>query len=158
LVAHAPDLVFQELIEAQEITVDAYVSRDGACTICIPRARDKVVAGESYKTRTVAAPAARDLALRTIAALTSRGLRGPLNVQIFDTDPPVLIEVNTRLGSGCVLSNVACQGRLFDAVLHEGLGGIWRGDPQQFTVGVGLSRFLGDVFHVGTSVVDIKPG
>jgi len=157
LAAKVPDLIFQEHILAQEITVDAHISRAGKCVVCVPRVRDKVVAGESYKTHTVHRPAAVDLALRTISALANRGLRGPLNVQLFDTDPPSLIEVNTRLGSASVLSNVACQGRLLDAVLLEALGGTAEGDPRDYTVGLALSRFLGDVFHFGDKVVDVKP-
>lgn len=152
-----PDLIFQEYLPVKELTVDAYVSREGKCVVCVPRIRDKVVGGEAYKTHTVRHPAARELALRTIGALAERGLRGPLNVQIFDTDPPRLVEVNTRLGSASVLSNVACGGRLLDALLHEALGGTAEGDPDDFTEGLGLTRFLGDVFHLGNEVVSIKP-
>jgi carbamoyl-phosphate synthase large subunit len=157
LAARMPDLVFQEYLLAEEITVDAYISREGKCIVCVPRIRDKVVAGESYKTHTIRRPAAVDLALRTVAALAHRGLRGPLNVQMFDADPPCLIEVNTRLGSASVLSNMACQGRLLDALLLEALGGIADGDPGDYTVGLALNRFLGDVFHAGNQVIDIKP-
>lgn len=157
LAARMPDLLFQEYLSDQEITVDAYISLEGKCIVCVPRIRDKVVAGESYRTHTVRRSGAVDLALRTISALARRGLRGPLNVQMFDTDPPCLIEVNTRLGSASVLSNVACQGRLLDALLHEALGGIADGDPDDYTVGLALSRFLGDVFHTGSQVVDVKP-
>jgi carbamoyl-phosphate synthase large subunit len=157
LAAKMPDLLFQEYLSVQEITVDAYISREGKCIVCVPRIRDKVVAGEAYQTHTVRRPAAVDLALRTISGLARRGLRGPLNVQMFDTDPPCLIEVNTRLGSASVLSNVACQGLLLDALLHEALGGTADGDSGDYTVGLALSRFLGDVFHKGSQIVDIKP-
>lgn len=157
LAAKMPDLVFQEYFAIQELTVDAYISREGKCLVCVPRIRDKVVAGESYQSHTVRRPAVVNLALQAIAALAERGLRGPLNVQIFDSDPPCLIEVNTRLGSASVLSNVACQGRLLESLLHESLGGTAYGDPHDYTVGLALSRFLGDVFYTGNQVVDIKP-
>jgi carbamoyl-phosphate synthase large subunit len=157
LVATVPDLIFQEYLPAPEITVDAYISREGKCIVCVPRIRDKVVAGESYQTHTIRRPAVVDLAMRTINALAGRGLRGPLNVQIFDIDPPCLVEVNTRLGSACVLSNMASRGRLLDALLEEAAGGSAEGEPQDYVVGMALSRFLGDVFHNGLQVVDIKP-
>jgi len=157
LAIETPDLLFQELVQADEVTVDAYISRAGRCIVCVPRVRDKVVAGESYKSHTARLPEVRDLAMRTISALACEGLRGPLNVQIFQTTPPALVEVNTRLGSACVLSNVACQGRLLDALVHEALGGTSEGDPDDYVVGLQLSRFLGDVFHRGTEVVAIKP-
>ncbi len=157
LAAEMPELLFQELVEAEEATVDAYISRAGRCIVCVVRVRDKVVAGESYKSHTACLPDVRDLALRTITALAQDGLRGPLNVQIFRTNPPSLIEVNTRLGSAFVLSNVACGGRLLDALLHEALGGTSTGDPDDYLVGLQLSRFLGDVFHRGTEVLAVKP-
>ena len=119
--------------------------------------RDKVVAGESYKSHTVSLPAVDDLAQRTIDALARQGLRGPLNVQVFDAPEPVLLEVNTRLGSAVVLSNVAAGGRLLDALLYEALGGTSEGDPSDYRVGLQLSRFLGDVFHAGPDVVAVKP-
>lgn len=157
LAAHDPEILFQQKIDAPEITVDAYISREGKCVVCVPRIRDKVVAGEAYKSHTIRDPAVEKLALRTINALAEQGLRGPLNVQIFHTSPPMLLEVNTRLGSACVLSNMAVGGRLFDALLAEALGGTSVGNPCDFVVGLQLNRFLGDVFHQGSQVVAVKP-
>jgi carbamoyl-phosphate synthase large subunit len=152
-----PDLIFQDVIHAREISVDAYVNRDGRCVIAVQRLRDKVVAGEAYKSHTVRLPTVSQAAEQMIAALASRGLRGPLNLQVFDTDPPTILEVNARLGSACVLSNVATGGRLFDAVLAEATGGTAGGRPEDYTVGLALNRFLGDVFHQGSKLVAIKP-
>ena len=157
LTAATPDLLFQELVEASEITVDAYISREGRCIVCVQRVRDKVVGGQAFQTHTVNVPAVGDLAFRTISALAHAGLRGPLNVQIFQTIPPVVLEVNTRLGSAVVLSNFACGGRLLDALLTEALGGTGSGDPFDYRVGLQLSRYLGDIFHNGNEVVAIKP-
>jgi carbamoyl-phosphate synthase large subunit len=158
MVAAAPDTLFQPVIEAPEISVDAYVAASGACIVRVPRSRDKVVAGEAYRTRTLPASPVTELARRTVEALASGGLRGPLNVQLFDADPPCLIEVNTRLGSASVLSNMAVGGRLLDALLDEALGGEAGGDPDAYDVGLSLTRFLGDVFHHGTDVVALLPG
>ena len=157
LAAASPDLVFQNLVNAREVTVDAYIARTGRCIVRVSRVRDKVVAGESYKSHTVCLPLVDALAQHTIEALAREGLRGPLNVQIFDTAEPVLLEVNTRLGSAVVLSNVAAGGRLLDAMLHEALGGTSEGDPSDYRIGLHLNRFLGDVFHAGTEVVAVKP-
>ena len=135
LSAAAPDLVFQELVNAPEITVDCYIARSGRCVVRVPRVRDKVVAGESYKSHTVRLPVVEELAQRTIEALAGQGLRGPLNVQIFHTaDPMLLPRSNTRLGSAVVLSNIATGGgRLLDALLNEALGGTSEGDPIRTT-------------------------
>jgi len=80
-----------------------------------------------------------------------------LNVQIFNTAEPMLLEVNTRLGSAVVLSNMATDGRLLDALLHEAVGGSSEGDPSQYRVGLCLNRYLGDVFHDGSELVAMKP-
>jgi carbamoyl-phosphate synthase large subunit len=157
LLRDAPDTLFQALIRATEVSVDAYISRQGECVVCVPRSRDKVVAGEAYKTRTVAMGPVSRLARQTVDALARAGLRGPLNVQVFDTDPPSLIEVNTRLGSASVLSNMAVNGRLFEAVLAEGCGETVTGDPADYAVGLSLTRFLGDVFHRDRDVTAVFP-
>src|ERR1035441_1084220 len=49
----SPDVLFQEYVRAPEVTVDAYISRPGGCTVCVPRVRDIVVGGESYTTHTI---------------------------------------------------------------------------------------------------------
>jgi carbamoyl-phosphate synthase large subunit len=157
LAADDADTLFQQKVDAPEITVDAYISREGHCIVCVPRLRDKVVAGEAYKSHTIRDGEVEKLARRTISALANEGLRGPLNVQIFHTSPPMLLEVNTRLGSACVLSNMAVRGRLLDALLQEAVGETAQGDPNDFIVGLHLNRFLGDVFHQGTQVVAVKP-
>ena len=157
LVRAVPDLLFQELIRAPEISVDAYVARDGQCVVCVPRTRDKVVAGEAYKSRTTERGPVTNLARHAIGALADAGLRGPLNVQVFASDPPSLIEVNTRLGSAVVLSNMAVNGRLLDALLLEACGGTAVGDPNDYIVDLGLTRFLGDVFHQGLEVRAVLP-
>lgn len=157
LIASNEDLVFQPVIDTGEITIDAYIARGGNCTVAVPRVRDKVVAGESYKTHTVRDPAVSDLAGRTISAMAQAGLRGPLNVQVFTTQPPQLIEVNARLGSASVLANVATQGRFFESILMEAAGGEATGTPDEYLVDLSLSRFLGDVFHQGDHVLEIQP-
>lgn len=157
LTSSDPTVLFQQLVRAPEITVDAYISRYGKCIICVPRVRDKVVAGEAYKSHTIRNAAVEDLAMRTIGALAREGLRGPLNVQLFDTSPPMLLEVNTRFGSASVLSNVATNGRLLGAMLSEAGGGTADGDPFDFVVNLHLSRFLGDVMHLDKQVIAISP-
>jgi len=157
LAVDTSDLLFQPLVHASEFSVDAYIARSGRCIVCVPRVREKVVAGEAYKTRTIREVSVTPLARRTIDALAAAGLRGPLNVQIFDTSPPMLIEVNTRLGSASVLANVATGGRLFEALLQEAAGASADGDPDDFIDNLALNRFLGDVFHQGDRIVSIKP-
>lgn len=150
-------LIFQPVVDAPEISVDAYIARSGICTVCVPRLREKVVAGESYKSRTIDDPPVTSLARATIGALARAGLRGPINLQIFATDPPQLLELNARLGSASVLGNTATAGRLFTSLLAEAAGETAQGDPDDYIRNLALARFLGDVFHQERRVVSIQP-
>lgn len=152
-----PELVFQRVVDATEFSVDAFLSRSGRATVRVMRERQKVVGGESQWTRTTHRPPVAALADRTLAALAHRGLTGPLNLQIFDAEPACLIEVNTRLGSASVLSNMATGGRLLRSVLTEAAGGAADGDPDDYRRGLSLYRFSGDVFHDGAEVAGIFP-
>lgn len=155
--ARHPDLIFQEVIAGPELSVDAYISVEGRCTVRVPRVRDKVIGGEAQQSHTVRSASIARLADRTIEALARRGLRGPLNVQLFGGDRPTLVEVNTRLGSGCVLSNVATDGRLFRSIVQEACRDTSTGDPDDYQTSLYLSRYLGDVIHDGASLVAAFP-
>lgn len=152
-----PDLVFQEFIEAPELTVDAFIAASGRCTVRVPRVRDKIVDGESVKAHTVRNPAVCALVDHTIAALARRGLRGPLNVQVFAGEKPLLIEVNVRIGSGSVLGDAATSGRYFASILQDACGEPVDGDPDDYQEGLALYRYLGDVFHLATHPVQFSP-
>jgi carbamoyl-phosphate synthase large subunit len=152
-----PDLLFQEAIEGPEVSVDAYLSRQGRCTVRVPRWRDKVVAGEAVQSRTFRSAAVAELADRTITALARRGLWGPLNVQLFAGDRPTLIEVNPRLGSASVLSDRATVGRYFASVLGEACGEPCTGDPDDYRDGLHLYRYWGEVYHDGDRPVEYVP-
>lgn len=157
VLARDPDVVFQELVEAPEVSVDVFVSRAGRCTTRVPRQRDKVVGGEAQQSHTVRSTALAGLADRTVAALVRRGLRGPLNIQVFWADEPVLIEVNTRLGSASILSNAATGGRYFTDVLRDACGDGCDGDPDDYVDGLWLQRYWGDVIHDGARTLDGHP-
>jgi carbamoyl-phosphate synthase large subunit len=155
--ARGPDLLVQELVDAPEASVDAYVAPSGRCAVRVQRIRTKVVGGEAWRSVTVRCEPVRELADRAICALARRGLRGPLNVQIFVSDPPRIGEVNPRLGSASVFSNFACRGRLFRSVLAGACGEEVDGDPDDYRVGLQLRRFLGDVYFDGDRVLGVAP-
>jgi carbamoyl-phosphate synthase large subunit len=155
--ARDPDLVVQEFVDAPEASVDAVVTPSGRCAVRVQRMRTKVVGGEAWHSVTVRSEPVRDLADRATSALAQRGLRGPLNVQVFCSDPPRINEVNPRLGSASVFSNFACDGRLFRAVLAGACGEEVDGDPEDYRVGLQLRRFLGDVYFDDRGVLGIVP-
>lgn len=152
-----PEVMFQECLRGQEVSVDAYIASSGRCTVQVQRVRDKVVDGEVARAHTVKLPHVREAVTRTIDALARRGLRGPVTVQVFATPRPPVTDVNPRLGSGNVLGNVASRGRLLRALLQEACGIPARGHPDDYDEGVCLYRYLGDTFHNGTQTVEVLP-
>ncbi len=154
--AAAPS-IFQEVVDAEEVSVDVYINRDGALVARVPRQRDKVVGGEAQRSHTLTDPAVIALADATARALAKRGLRGPANIQLFLSAPHRLIEVNTRLGSCTVLSNAATGGRIYRAILEEACGGLATGDPDDYEAGLHIYRYTGDVFHRGAVAVGAAP-
>ncbi|MCO4769968.1 MAG: ATP-grasp domain-containing protein [Deltaproteobacteria bacterium] len=149
--------IFQEVIDAEEVSVDVFINRDGKLIARVPRQRDKVIGGEAQRSHTLTDPAVLALADRTAEALARRGLRGPANIQLFLSDPLTLIEVNTRLGSCTVLSNAATGGRIYRSVLLEACGGTAEGDPDDYNPKLHIYRFTGDVFYEGESMVSAAP-
>jgi carbamoyl-phosphate synthase large subunit len=150
-------IIFQEFVSSREISVDAFISRTGKSIIAVQRVREKVVGGEAHKSQTIRSAKISEITSRILSSLATRGLNGPVNIQLFDTNPPIIIEVNTRLGSASVLSNIACDGSLYRAVLNEACGGTSEGDPSNYTIDISLYRFLGDVFYVGNKPLRVTP-
>jgi carbamoyl-phosphate synthase large subunit len=107
--AHARTLqepIFQPFIVGREISVDAYVARDGRVHGLVPRTRDVVVRGESQVTTTILDPA---LTARLTAIIEKLGLYGPLVLQaIIAPDGQLhLIECNCRFGGASTLGIAA---------------------------------------------------
>jgi carbamoyl-phosphate synthase large subunit len=153
-----PTLVFQEYLQGAEVSVDCYIAATGRCTVRVQRIRDKVVGGEAVQTHTVHLDGVRQVVARTVDALARRGLRGPLNVQVFASGETPVFDVNPRLGSASVLSNVATRGRLMRSLLSECCGLAVDGDPEDYQEGLHLYRFWGDVFHDGADIEGAVPG
>jgi len=95
------EAVVQELVEAPEYTIDAFIDLDGRPISCVPRERMQVVGGESVVSRTVGDPELVAATLRLCAAI---GLVGHLTVQAFRTrDRIAFIEINPRYGGAAHL-------------------------------------------------------
>ncbi|GAB6187875.1 ATP-grasp domain-containing protein [Thermopirellula anaerolimosa] len=153
-----PDLVFEEYLEGVEFSVDLYVSRSTAPVVSVVRQRDKVVGGEAYQSHTVRRPDVRSLARECAAALASVGYWGPLNVQIIvGPGGPAIIDVNPRLGSASLLSNAATGGRLVWSILYEASGGLCGEVDDDYVVGLSLTRYLGEVYHLEGRAVRVDP-
>lgn len=146
--AKDPDLVFQEFFAESEFSVDAFISHTGSPVYAVQRCRDKVIGGEAVRSHTVKNSNIGDAALELLKALADQGLSGPVNLQMFASDPPAVFDVNPRLGSASVLSNAATGGKLFASVLQEACGGTAQSlSIDDYEEGMCLYRYLGDVFY-----------
>lgn len=102
--AKNPRYVFQELVEGDEYTVDAFIDRNGAVVGIVPRKRLEVRDGEVSKGMAVKDPsiisAVRELCHR------AQGAYGVLTIQLFKQMDGSLtfIEVNPRFGGGYPLT------------------------------------------------------
>lgn len=86
----------------EEISTDCYVRRDGQPLAIVPRLRLEVAGGEVVRSATVDNPRAVELAALAIERL---GLRGAVTIQLIhdlDSDNLYIMEINPRLGGGCV--------------------------------------------------------
>jgi hypothetical protein len=71
-----PDLLFQEWIEAPEVSIDAFISVSGRCTVRVPRLRDQVRGGKAIQTHTIRSPVVSESADRVLSALNSTRFSG----------------------------------------------------------------------------------
>jgi carbamoyl-phosphate synthase large subunit len=122
--AHAAGLehpVFQPFVPGKEISIDAWLDRDGGVKGVVLRRRDQVVDGESRVTTTF-----RDTALEAKAAqaLAALGLRGPVVMQamVDEAGGFHVIECNSRFGGASTTAIAAGLDTLYWSLL-EGFGG-----------------------------------
>ncbi|NMC20178.1 MAG: hypothetical protein GYA33_07120, partial [Thermogutta sp.] len=67
------------------------------------------------------------------------------------------IDVNPRLGSASLLSNTATGGRLYESIFYEASGGLCDESYDDYVIGLRLTRFLGEVYHLDGRPVRIDP-
>ncbi len=116
------DYIIQEYIEHNhEYTVDCYVSQEGEILVTVPRRRLEVMGGEATRTVTCAIPELEEMSRDVLKAF---GLLGPVTLQFLhdlDKDRFLLMEINPRLGGGCICS-IYAGAPITDYILNESLG------------------------------------
>lgn len=142
------DYIVQQYIEdAEEYTVDCYVSMiDTTPLVISPRRRLSVAAGEVTSTITVHDP---EMLWLTHAALTQLHLTGAVTIQYLRNRADgklLLMEVNPRLGGGCV-ATVHAGGDIPSMIIDEVRGR----RPRAVTprAGVLVKRYLEEAVFYG---------
>ncbi len=138
------ELLVQELVRAQEYTLDVLCDLEGQVLSVVPRTRGTVVAGESYLSRTVREPKLVETGARLAARL---GLRGPAVVQAFlpELGEPELIEVNPRFGGATALE-IAAGADAPRLLLRMVRGERLQPFLGQYHAGLTMLRYTQDVF------------
>jgi carbamoyl-phosphate synthase large subunit len=98
---YVPDPIVQEFIEGKEYTVDVFSDFKGKVLSVVPRERIEMVAGESYKAKTV-----KDIRIIEFAKnfAEKAGTVGHITMQLIKTGGSIkLIEVNPRFGGAAIL-------------------------------------------------------
>jgi carbamoyl-phosphate synthase large subunit len=142
----------QPLIVAPEVTIDALASQEGRIVSLGARRRLKVRGGEVERAVTVHGEAFVDLAARIAGALA---LSGPFNFQVFiqGDGPPLVGELNPRLGGGLPLSEHA-GGGLLEALCRWALTGSWPDGPTQIArAGTAMTRHDSSIFLEGDELL-----
>jgi len=98
------NFVFQEFIDAEEVTVDVFCDSSGTVKVIAPRLRLATKGGQSTKGKTVD----KEIFEKPIHAICSKlGIKGACNIQFFIKDKSLyFIEVNPRFAAGGLMLTV----------------------------------------------------
>lgn len=135
-------LIQERIDNRREYTIDCYVSRQGRILAVSPRVREEVSGGEVVRTTTIDSAEAVSLVRKVLEAT---GLRGAVTVQLIhdlDSDRLLVMEINPRLGGGCVASVYA--GADIPALIVEEALGLNTAERLP-RAGVVTTRYLADV-------------
>ena len=138
----------QPLIAAPEITLDVLAAEGGRIVSLGARRRLKVRGGEVERAVTVNGEPFVELAG---AISTALDLSGPFNFQIFiqEDGPPLVGELNPRLGGGLPLSQHA-GAMLLEALCEWAATGAWPdGPPRLARAGAHMTRHDSSIFLEG---------
>lgn len=141
------DSVVQEVLTGPEITIDALLDLNGTPIHYVPRARIRILAGESVQGVTLDHDPELEVWIERVLGVCSRlGAVGPLTIQAFLTpDGPVLSEINPRFGGGFPLAleaGGAYPGWLLDMAAGEPVA------PRlgEYESGVYMTRFHTELY------------
>lgn len=146
----APDVRDNYLIQhrfdrREEISVDCYVAENSTeitPLAIVPRKRLEVAGGEVVRTVTIDDHDAVALVYRTLREL---GLRGAVTVQLIrdlDTGALHIMEINPRLGGGCVCA-VHAGADIAGMIIDEASG--LKCMPAEYRPGTEIARYLQEV-------------
>lgn len=113
-----PGFILQSLVKGKEVTVDILADKKGLLVNYVPRERIFVRGGEVYKGRTIRDERFGPFCRKILKVFQAMGV---LTVQCFlpEEGPPILIEINTRIGGGFPLTLMATEPDGFGTALFK---------------------------------------
>ncbi len=98
LFAHSDDLIVQDFIAGDEITVDALIDLSGRPLHCVPRRRIRTLCGESIQGVTLAVDDIGDWLVKVLTFVGELGGVGPITLQaVLSGSEPTLIRSTLNL-------------------------------------------------------------
>lgn len=142
-IEYCPDALTQEFIAGPEYTVDLFSDFSPRVISVVVRRRLEVVAGESYKAKTVNAA---DIVRLSIKAAEKLKSQGHITLQFIKNERQLkLIEINPRFGGGAALGFAAgCDSPSF--LIELARGGKLTPRAGQFEEGLLMLRYTHDLF------------
>lgn len=147
------DYIIQEYVEHNhEYTVDCYVSQKGEILTTVPRRRLEVMGGEATRTVTCRIPELEKMSRDVIKAFN---FIGPVTLQFLhdlDRNRFLLMEINPRLGGGCICS-IYAGAPVTDYILDESLG-VNVSPCDDWAAGVLMARYQKETIFFGSDQCD----
>lgn len=142
-----PNVIIQEEVKGQEITIDAFISVDGRPIHYVPRWRIRTLGGESIQGLTVSSEGRLGEWLESVLKAASHlGARGAITLQAFDSPEGFkLSEINPRFGGGYPLG-YAAGGKYPQWLLQELVGETVVPRLGQYQVGLYMTRANTEIF------------
>ena len=139
-----PDGVVQAYVAGPEYTIDVLCDLQGQDLVAVPRERQEVRAGISYKGRTVVHEGLVAEARRIAHELP---IKGPCNIQCrIENEVPRFIEVNPRF-SGSLPLTTAAGVNMPRLTLEMALGREVDTQSLRYRLGVTMTRYWQEVFY-----------
>ena len=139
------DFIFQEFINGDEYSIDAYINKKNYINCIVPRKRNVVLGGEITEGITVNDP---DIIETSKYIITQLKLIGPITIQMIRSkldNKLYIIEINPRFGGGAPLSIKA--GANIPLYLLKDYLNIKNNQYYNYKNDIGMKRFFKEYFY-----------
>lgn len=144
------DLIFQQFINAQEVTVDVFCDENSDAKVIAPRLRLATKSGQSVKGKTID----NAIYINPVKLVCKRlGIRGVCNVQFFVLENELMfIEVNPRFAAGGLMLTVKAGANIPLILVKTILGLPIRNEEYDTKKNLVMTRYWEEIIFEHTKV------